>query len=118
MDTITLEVPASLYAKLQSLAEAEHLDPVAVIDRLVETAQPSITLMESDPVFELIGAYQSEAPLIDGISVSEDPDLYLAAAALGEQAAGLHAWELAPTRYMQGPDQRPARRIAESNQTV
>jgi hypothetical protein len=64
-------------------------------------------------MFDLIGAYHSRQPLIDGIPVSEDPDLYLAAAELGDRAAAMHAWELAPERYSQGPDGRPVRRRAD-----
>lgn len=63
----------------------------------------------SDPVLELIGLFNSEKPLIDDIPVSEDPDLYLAAEAMGEQAQGLHAWEIAPARYQQGDDGEPIR---------
>lgn len=57
---------------------------------------------EADPVLELIGLFNSEKPLIDNIPVSEDPDLYLAAEAMGEQGQDLHAWEIAPTRYRRG----------------
>ena len=64
-------------------------------------------------MFDLIGAYRSRQPLIDGIPVSEDPDLYLVAAELGDRAATMHAWELAPERYSQGPDGRPVRRRAD-----
>ena len=50
-------------------------------------------------MFSRIGAYCSEVPLIDNIPVSEDPKLYIAAEALGEQARCMHAWEIAPQRY-------------------
>lgn len=62
-----------------------------------------------DPVLELMGAFNSDRPLIDGIPVSEDPGLYLAAEALGERAQGLHAWEIAPHRYRRGENDRPIR---------
>lgn len=62
-----------------------------------------------DPVLELVGLFNSEKPLIDNIPVSEDPDLYLVADALGEQATGLHAWEIAPTRYRRGENDQPVR---------
>ena len=53
-------------------------------------------------------------PIIDGIPVSEDPDLYLLAAELGDRAATMHAWELAPEWYSQGLDGRPVRqRVGE-----
>ena len=60
---------------------------------------PPAPTEQEDPVFELIGAYHSEQPLIDDIPVSEDPDLYLTAEAMGGQANEMHAWEIAPTRY-------------------
>jgi len=114
IDIMTLELPITLYDKLQKLAAGEQTDPVDIIARLVETAMlSSPAKREVDPVFELIGAYRSERPLIDDIPVSEDPDLYLAAETLGEQAAERHAWELAPIRYKQGPDRRPLRRNEE-----
>jgi hypothetical protein len=111
MDTevITLELPVGLYDKLKKLAAEEKTDPVEIIARLVE---PSSGLLEQekDPVIELIGAYHSQHPLIDNIPISEDPDLYLAAEAMGDAALGMHAWEIAPKRYTQGPDGRPRRR--------
>ncbi len=35
---VTIQLPEKLYAELQSLANAEQIDPVQVIDRLVTTA--------------------------------------------------------------------------------
>ena len=64
---------------------------------------------EADPVLELMGLFNSEKPLIDNIPVSEDPDLYLAAEAMGAQAQELHAWQIAPARYEQGEDGEPIR---------
>ncbi len=66
-----------------------------------------------DPVLELIGMFNSEKPLIDDIPVSEDPDLYLIAEAMGAEAVGLHAWEIAPLRYRRGPDGFPLRRKSD-----
>jgi predicted DNA-binding antitoxin AbrB/MazE fold protein len=87
------------------------LTPLSLPDktRVEVLIQPAPT-SGLDPVFDLIGAYQSERPLIDDIPVSEDPDLYLVVEQLGEQAEGRHAWEIAPARYAQGPDGRPVRR--------
>ena len=62
-----------------------------------------------DPVFDLIGAFSSDRPLIDNIPVSEDPGLYLLAEAWGEAAQQMHAWEIAPQRYRQGKDGQPVR---------
>ena len=37
--TMTLQIPAGLYARLQSLAAKERTDPAQVVERLVDTAQ-------------------------------------------------------------------------------
>lgn len=108
--TVTLQLPENLYARLQSLAADEQTEPVEVIARLVALArQRRASSPERDPVLDLVGAYRSQRPLIDGIPVSQDPDLYLAAEALGERANGMHAWEIAPARYVRGQDGRPVR---------
>jgi predicted DNA-binding antitoxin AbrB/MazE fold protein len=62
-----------------------------------------------EPVFALIGAFSSDKPLIDGIPVSEDPNLYLLAEALDENISEKHAWEIAPQRYRRGEDGKPIR---------
>jgi hypothetical protein len=113
-DTVILELPIEPYNKLQKLAVEEETDPIEIIARLIEASTDPISpLTTEDPFFEIIGAYHSDRPLIDNIPVSEDPDLYLAAAALGEQAIGLHAWEIAPARYQKGPGGHPVRRFSE-----
>src|SRR6059058_2938442 len=97
---VTIQLPANLYAELQALAAEEQTDPAEVIARLVARAhQGRATILEQDPVVELIGAYRSDRPLIDDIPVSEDPELYVIAAQWGDRAATMHAWELAPKRY-------------------
>jgi hypothetical protein len=107
---VTIQLPANLYAELQALAAQEQTDPAEMIARLVARArQDGATMPDQDPVFELIGAYRSDQPLIDDIPVSEDPELYVIAAQWGARAAIMHAWELAPKRYRQGPDGRPIR---------
>jgi hypothetical protein len=98
--TVTLDIPESLYVNLQTLARREHLDLDELITKLLHSAyQEAATEPELDPVLELIGAYHSEQPLIDDIPASEDPDLYLTAAAAGKLTAGKHACDIAPARY-------------------
>jgi hypothetical protein len=113
---VSIEIPISLYTDLESLAAKEQSDPVAVLAQLVAQAREQEDGSWTDPVFDVIGAYHSELPLIDGIPVSEDPDLYLVAEALGDQAVGKHAWELMPMRYMAGQDGRAIRRNAERHE--
>jgi len=110
-----LRLPPHLYEDLQALAVEEQSEPVAVIARLIAQARGERSALPAqDPVLGLIGVYDSKAPLIDDIPVSEDPDLYVAAATLG--AAALHAWEIAPARYTRGPDARPIRRELGANE--
>lgn len=113
--TITLELPVPLYTNLQALARQERVNLPELLTRLLQTVyqetaatlQPAAT-PQPDPVLALIGVYRSTQPLIDDISASEDPDLYLTATA-DELAAGKHAWEIAPARYRQGADEKPVR---------
>ena len=83
------------------------LSPLQLPNKTRVTVQ--IETPESDPVLELIGVFSSEKPLIDNIPISEDPDLYLVAEAMGTAADGLHAWDIAPTRYRRGDDGQPVR---------
>jgi hypothetical protein len=99
---------AHILEQARKLTPQEQLDLISALADLArsaldESAEPGDN-MTVDPVFALVGAYASELPLIDNISPSADPDLYLAAEAMGAQANGLHAWEIAPTRYMRGVD--------------
>ena len=103
--TITLELPTNLYTDLQTLATQEHVNLVELLARLIQLARQDVVApVTPDPVYELIGAYRSQQPLIDDIPISEDPDLYWALEASNEQAAGKHAWEIAPARYRQRAD--------------
>ncbi len=113
MDTtdVSLRLPAHLYEQLQALAAEEQTEPREVIARLVAQARQSRRAeVEGDPIFGIFGAYTDQNPLIDGIPVSEDPDLYVVAVKMGERASGQHAWEVTPARYERGADGRPMRR--------
>ena len=37
-EIVTIQLPANLYAEIQSMAAEEQIDPIEVIDRLVTTA--------------------------------------------------------------------------------
>jgi uncharacterized protein (DUF433 family) len=48
--TVTLQLPTTLYARLQALAAREHSEPLAVLDRLVATAPQALDgLIDHDP---------------------------------------------------------------------
>ncbi len=83
------------------------LEPLDLPERSEVALQ--IIAEHKDAFLELIGAFSSEQPLIDGIAVSEDPDLYLVAAAMGERANGQHAWEIMPAKYRRGENNQPIR---------
>ena len=85
------------------------LSPLSLPNKTKVTLQINQS-SEHDPVLELLGLFNDDKPLIDNIPVSEDPDLYLAAEAMGAEAAGLHAWEIAPTRYERGSNNEPIRK--------
>lgn len=87
---------------VKAIYENGVLRPLTPLN-LPERTEVHVTIEEPqpDPFFDLIGAFESEKPLIDGIAVSEDPDLYLVAAQI-EDSESLHAWEIAPARYKQG----------------
>lgn len=108
---ITFELPTHVYADLQQLAQQEDIDIATLITQWIMQAKTVSRLVSppTDPVLCLVGAYQSDVPLIDNIPVSEDPDLYVLVETLGKHAIGKHAWEIAPQRYMQGVDGVPVR---------
>jgi uncharacterized protein (DUF433 family) len=63
--TMTLQIPAGLYARLQSLAAKERTDPVQVVERLVDTAQsPLDRAIIRDPQL------RSGRPIIAGTGVT------------------------------------------------
>lgn len=96
---------------LEPLSLSEHTQ----VELTIENTAPPRSELADDPVLQLVGAYQSERPLIDGIPVSEDPDLYLYAEMMGDEAFDLHAWEIAPQRYRRGKDGQPVRIADDEN---
>jgi hypothetical protein len=113
--TIPVELPPQHLKQLRRIAHTRkatitEVAQEALIEWIDQQEQPELPpSTDSDSVWGLVGAYESSKPLIDGIAASEDPDLYLVAEALGERAAGLHAWEIAPKRYTEGPNGKPIR---------
>ncbi len=85
------------------------LSPLLLPNKTRVTVQINQT-DENDPVLELLGLFNDNKVLIDNIPVSEDPDLYLAAEAMGTEAGGLHAWEIAPARYACGANNEAIRK--------
>ncbi len=62
---ITVEIPANVYARLQTLATREHADPIETLDRLVAAgARPFAGVITADP--QLRGG----RPIIAGTGVT------------------------------------------------
>ncbi len=109
-----LLVESDQYRDLQAMAEAEGTSVSSLvreaIARLLRERRPaSIT---EDPIWDIVGIATCE-DLIDGIPVSEDPDLYYLADLMKRKGLGPyavpreeppHAWEIAPHRYVRGDD--------------
>lgn len=113
--------------QLQALAEVEGTSVSNLvreaINRFLQQQQQPLPITE-DPIWEIIGIGESGKELIDNIPVSEDPALYYLADLMARKAIGpyatlregpVHAWEIAPQRYAQGPDGRPVR-VEENGQ--
>lgn len=99
--------PLTLPERTRVRVHVELVDPASPTARQVDATEMDTA---DDLLLDLIGAYRSVTPLIDGIPVSEDPDLYLVAEMMGDRATDLHAWEIAPARYRQGRNGRAVRR--------
>jgi hypothetical protein len=104
------------YQYLHQRAQKRGASLDQLVSELIEADIAERQTQTDDPVIALIGAYHSDRPLIDNIPVSEDPDLYLIAEALGERAKGMRAWELAPARYRKGPNGEPVRRASTASE--
>jgi uncharacterized protein (DUF433 family) len=59
--TVTLQLPATVYSRLQALAAREHTEPAAVLDRLVASEPQALDgLIDHDP------RLRSGRPIISG----------------------------------------------------
>lgn len=110
-------------AKVKAIYEngvLRPLEPLCLTERTqveltIEGTVPPDLGASDDPVLQLVGAYEGERPLIDGIPVSEDPDLYLLAEMMGEDVYDRHAWEIAPQRYRRREEGQPVRIAGNEN---
>ena len=62
---------------LAARAEREGVSMAEVVRRLLDDEASQDTLEGSDSILAIAGLIKDELPLINGIPVSEDPDLYL-----------------------------------------
>ena len=89
MHRLQISLPQS---QAQFLAERARRDGVSiaeVIRQLVQREEEASAARQSsaDSIWEIVGMITHEQPLIDGIPVSEQPDLYLAEAAVPRSLA-------------------------------
>ncbi|TET54417.1 MAG: hypothetical protein E3J64_01950 [Anaerolineales bacterium] len=106
--------------RLRTVAEAEDKSVSRLVreavDCLLEGREPLPAT--EDPIWDIVGLGGDRQPLIDGIPVSEDPNLYYLADLMERKGVGPyaeereeppHAWEIAPQRYRRGRGGEPAR---------
>lgn len=58
-------------------AEREGVSMAEVVRRLLDDEARQDAMAGSDSIMDIVGLFTDELPLIDGIPVSDDPDLYL-----------------------------------------
>ena len=73
-ETVVIQLPASLYADLESLASDEQTEPVEVIARLVETARQQQQFSSPTRAFRRILERASDLGVSD---LAEQHDHYL-----------------------------------------
>ncbi|MGD8244774.1 MAG: ribbon-helix-helix domain-containing protein [Anaerolineae bacterium] len=101
------------YQRLRALAEAQNTSISQLVREAVERLleQRSPLPITEDPIWDVVASVEDTGRLIDGIAISEDPDLYTLAELMERNNIGPyaevrdgppHAWEIAPQRYARG----------------
>ena len=78
MHRLQISLPKSQMEYLASQARREGASIAEVIRRMVEREAAAAPRRSVDSLWAIVGAGREQEPLIDGIPVSEQPDLYLA----------------------------------------
>jgi hypothetical protein len=81
MHRLQISLPKAQAQFLRDRARREGVSAAEVIRRLLEREErvaPTVTQADIDAALSFSGIIEDEGPLIDGKSVSEYPDLYLA----------------------------------------
>lgn len=73
---------------LASRAMREGVSRAEVVRRLLDVEARCDSPEGSGTILDIVGLFKDELPLIDGIPVSEDPDLYLYGRGSDSAAAG------------------------------
>jgi hypothetical protein len=114
-----LMIEPDQYRDLQALAKTEGMSVSSLVreavDLLLRQRRP--VLVTQDPIWAIVGLAEGR-DLIDGIPVSEDPDLYYLANLMKRKGVGPYsapreepppAWEIDPRRYACGEDGQAVR---------
>lgn len=72
---LSLQEEQAQYLALR--AEREGISMAEVVRRLLDNEARRDSVEGSDSIWDIVGLITDELPLINGIAVSEDPDLYL-----------------------------------------
>jgi len=77
MFQLQLSLNADQTQYLATLAEREGASMAEVVLRLLDDEARRDSGHDPDSLWGIVGLIKDELPLIDGIAVSDDPDLYL-----------------------------------------
>ena len=84
MRRLQISLPRSQARFLAERARRDGVSIAEVIRQLIRREEEAAAAQQSsvDSIWEIVGMITDDRPLMDGIPVSEQPDLYLAEAAL------------------------------------
>jgi len=87
MHRLQISLPHWQTRFLEERARLEGISMAEVVRRLIQReAESAQTPGNLDGIWEIAGIAEDAGPLIDGVAVSESPDLYLAGSAAGSAA--------------------------------
>ena len=82
MHRLQISLPRSQVRFLAERARRDGVSIAEVIRQLVQREEEAAPARSIDSLWEIVGMITEDQPLIDGIPVSEQPDLYLAEASV------------------------------------
>ena len=87
MHRLQISLPRSQVRFLAERARRDGVSIAEVIRQLVQREEEAAPARSIDSLWEIVGMITEDQPLIDGIPVSEQPDLYLAEASVPYKTA-------------------------------
>jgi len=82
MHRLQISLPQSQVRFLAERARRDGVSIAEVIRQLIRREEEAAPARSIDSLWEIVGMIDEDQPLIDGIPVSEQPDLYLAEASV------------------------------------